>query len=206
MSVLWEVEEADREAAERARVAQWVAEHPDPVTAALARATAAEVEVARLRELLVEGDEDEDEGYSVRCGRAVCDDANPHRSGCRCYKDAEHDGMHGCEHADWPVHGLDHIARATEVLARVGCQPDDEPSLLDLEYARALDEAGLLTSPAHDAAVAARALRAAQSDIKARIRHMGRYGASGDYISALNDAWGLLNNRVRDIEHEGGAS
>lgn len=75
------------------------------------------------------------------------------------------------------------------------------------EYAAlAIAAAGLLASPANDAAVAARALRAAQSDIKARIRHMGRYGASGDYISALNDAWGLLNNRVRDIEREGGAS
>lgn len=48
MSVLWEFEEADREAAERARVAEWVAEHPDPVTAALARAVRAEAEVARL--------------------------------------------------------------------------------------------------------------------------------------------------------------
>ncbi len=49
-TTLWQAEEADREAAERARVAEWVAEHPDPVTAALARAEAAEVEATRLRE------------------------------------------------------------------------------------------------------------------------------------------------------------
>ena len=45
----------------------------------------------------------------------------------------------------------DHLDRAAEVLARVGCQPDDEPSFLDREYARALDAAGLLASPEHDA-------------------------------------------------------
>lgn len=46
---LWQLEEADREAVERARVAEWVAEHVDPVTAALARAVAAEVGVEQLR-------------------------------------------------------------------------------------------------------------------------------------------------------------
>lgn len=49
-TTLWQAEEADREAAERARVNEWVAEHPDPVSAALARAVAAEVEVVRLRD------------------------------------------------------------------------------------------------------------------------------------------------------------
>ena len=40
----------------------------------------------------------------------------------------------------------DHLDRAAEVLARVGCQPDGEPSFLDRGYARALDAAGLLAS------------------------------------------------------------
>lgn len=46
MTTLWEAEEADQDAAERARVAEWVAEHPEPVAAALARAVAAEERVA----------------------------------------------------------------------------------------------------------------------------------------------------------------
>lgn len=59
--------------------------------------------LTEIRDRLPEPVDVTEEPYSVRCGRAVCDDENPQRSGCRCYKDDGHDGMHGCEHADWPV-------------------------------------------------------------------------------------------------------
>ena len=48
-----------------------------------------------------------------------------------------------------------------------------------------------------DRQAAARALREAQGDIKARIQIMSSCGADGQYLDALHDAWGLLNNRVR---------
>ena len=54
----------------------------------------------------------------------------------------------------------------------------------------------------HDAATAAKALRDARSDIKARIQTMQECGAHSQYMAALNDAWGLLSNRLRDIERD----
>ena len=54
-----------------------------------------------------------------------------------------------------------------------------------------------LTTEAHDRQVAAKALRDAQGDVKARIQDMRSCGADGQYLNALHDAWGLLNNRVK---------
>ncbi|WP_114202336.1 hypothetical protein [Janibacter anophelis] len=42
MSAVYDAEEADQEAAERRRVAEWAADHQDPLTAALQRAETAE--------------------------------------------------------------------------------------------------------------------------------------------------------------------
>lgn len=42
MSDLYDIEEADQEAAERLRVHEWAAEHQNPLTAALQRAESAE--------------------------------------------------------------------------------------------------------------------------------------------------------------------
>lgn len=93
----------------------------------------------------------------------------------------------------------DHLDRAAEVLARVGCQPDDEPSFLDREYARALDAAGLLVSPERDAAVAARALRGAAEEV------YGDDRAAGPYSHPLSAAsW--LRERADRVEREAGES
>lgn len=42
MSAIYDAEEADQEAAERLRVAEWAAEHQNPLAAALQRAETAE--------------------------------------------------------------------------------------------------------------------------------------------------------------------
>lgn len=53
MSALYDAEEADKEAAERLRVAEWVAEHQNPLTAALQRAETAEHRAAALNAVIV---------------------------------------------------------------------------------------------------------------------------------------------------------
>ena len=53
MSALYDAEETDQEAAERLRVAEWAAEHPNPLTAALRRAEAAEHRAAALSPAIV---------------------------------------------------------------------------------------------------------------------------------------------------------
>lgn len=45
-----------------------------------------------------------------------------------------------------------------------------------------------------------RALQGAKDDIRARIREFTRLGADPQYLNALNDAWGLVANRQRDLE------
>lgn len=52
MSDLYDVEEADREAAERLRVHEWATEHQNPLTAALQRAESAEARADRAEALL----------------------------------------------------------------------------------------------------------------------------------------------------------
>lgn len=53
MSDLYDVEEADQEAAERLRVHEWAAEHQNPLTAALQRAETAEERAAALNAAIV---------------------------------------------------------------------------------------------------------------------------------------------------------
>lgn len=56
-----------------------------------------------------------------------------------------------------------------------------------------------LASPALDAIVAERvaaALLGAREDIRDRYREFSRLHADEQYLSALNDAWGLVNNRI----------
>lgn len=77
----------------------------------------------------------------------------------------------------------------------------DEPQFTTREHALMI--AGELRRDwldEHDRAVAAKALRDAQGLVKARLRHMQAYGADGQYQAALNDAWSLLNNRLREVE------
>lgn len=89
----------------------------------------------------------------------------------------------------------DHIARAAQVIVSVlrnaiedfDVEEDVDASLVDA-ITQALDAAGLLASPTHDAAVAARALRDAAKDTL--------YG---------HDAVGL-RRRADWVESEGGAS
>lgn len=52
MSDLYDIEEADQEAAERLRVHEWATEHQNPLTAALQRAESAEARADRAEALL----------------------------------------------------------------------------------------------------------------------------------------------------------
>lgn len=62
----------------------------------------------------------------------------------------------------------DHIDRARDIIERyLPAMPDQQAAFVTRDAARALDAAGLLASPGHDAAVAAKALR----DAAPRFRH-----------------------------------
>lgn len=74
----------------------------------------------------------------------------------------------------------------------------------DTFIGRALRAEAKVATPAHDAAVAAKALREAQALIKARIEHMARYDTPSPYQQALSDAWSLIANHRREVEREGG--
>lgn len=53
------------------------------------------------------------------------------------------------------------------------------------------------------AAAETRALEGARDDIRDRRREFVRLGADGQYLSALDDAWGLVSNRLRDLQARG---
>ena len=57
---------------------------------------------------------------------------------------------------------------------------------------------------ARDAEVAAKALREAQVLIKAHISHSESSSTASPYQQALSDAWGMIANRIQEIEREGG--
>lgn len=46
------------------------------------------------------------------------------------------------------------------------------------------------------------ALKKAMAALRKRHKHFSEAGAGGDYLNALNDAWGLLNNQLRDTGRE----
>lgn len=94
------------------------------------------------------------------------------------------------------------IDRAAEVITRA--QFGLTTPMMSRNIADDLHAAGLLVTPAHDAAVGAKALSACQDRVQERARHMGRAGASEEYLQALNDAWGLIANLRREVEREGG--
>lgn len=106
----------------------------------------------------------------------------------------------------------DYIALATEVILRgqgiVALRHDEAAA-----YARLLDTAGLLATPEHNAAVAARALQEAADEVRAifndpdRTRPLRRDAeVATDFASDPEWAAMVVEDRADRIEREGGAS
>jgi hypothetical protein len=94
----------------------------------------------------------------------------------------------------------DAINRARDIIERyLPAMPDQQAAFVTRDAARALDAAGLLVSPEHDAAVAAKALREAAEEV------YGDDRAAGPYSHPLSAAsW--LRERADRIEREAGES
>lgn len=134
------------------------------------------------------------------------DDHNRHsyRGDCQCNASDRVDARHAAEALD--AAGL--LRRPTDPEVHVEATGTGRTCVVKVSGQTIFDgvgrEALIRTKSAteHDAATAAKALRDARSDIKARIQTMQECGADSQYMAALNDAWGLLSNRLRDIERD----
>ena len=90
----------------------------------------------------------------------------------------------------------DAINRARDIIERyLPAMPDQQAAFVTRDAARALDAAGLLVSPEHDAAVAAKALREAAEEV---------YGCSRRLPTLSAASW--LRERADRIEREAGES
>lgn len=81
---------------------------------------------------------------------------------------------HGDKPLDWKPGALDDEWASTSIVTSYDVHPYDAADVLDADQA----------------------LTAAREDIRARRRHFASLGANEEYLNALDDAYGLVNNRI----------